>query len=140
MNFFERELAKIAANCKNIRNTKFVGGACIGRLTDEVTVKIQMICLNLNTQYNALHIMLINRCEGCVDKHNIRLDDLWGEFTTPAGNQISPHIWKHGRDIKWYGCVPTSAQFQQLSNAVDEYLECFTEPEQTESEDMDLSI
>lgn len=33
MNYFERELRKIVRHCEYIRNPKYVGRACVGRLT-----------------------------------------------------------------------------------------------------------
>ena len=139
MNFFESELRKIAANCENIHDPKFVGRACIGRLTDEVTVKMSMVYLSSNENYDGLEIVLINRHEGCIDKLCIRFGDIWGTFLF-SGSKIVPHTWTNNGVTKWYCLSPTSEQIQQLSNAVDAYLESFTEPELTESEDMDISM
>ena len=38
MNYFERELRKIVGHCEYIRNPKYVGRACVGRLDDDIVV------------------------------------------------------------------------------------------------------
>ena len=41
MNYFERELRKIVEHCEYIRNPKYVGRACVGRLDDDIVVKME---------------------------------------------------------------------------------------------------
>ena len=41
MNFFETELKKMTAKVAALKNPKLVGSACIARLTDTTTVKVE---------------------------------------------------------------------------------------------------
>ena len=137
MTFFEKELRKIAENCESIQNPKFVGRSCIFRLTDNITAKMRFATIGMADHYEALKIELINRNDGNIDTHRIRFSDLWGNVNSTAGI-ISPHVWTDMGGTEWYGFTPTSEQYRQLSESVDEYLECFAEP--TEEMDEDISM
>ena len=55
-----------------------------------------------------------------------------------SGSSIYPHIWDDCGRVHWYGFTPNEMQYDLLSHSVDEYLECFAEPEQTA--EMDISM
>ncbi len=137
MTFFEQELRKIADNCEYIQNPKFVGRACVFRLTNDITAKMSIDTMNIHEHYEVLRIKLINRHEGDIDIMGIRFADVWGKVKARAGI-ISPHAWTDMGGTEWYGFTPTSEQYMQLSESVDEYLECFAEP--TEEMDEDISM
>ena len=64
MNNFERELRKIVGRCQYIRNPKYVGRACVGRLDDDIVVKMEFENTMIRNKYNALRVTLMNRCCG----------------------------------------------------------------------------
>lgn len=134
MTFFEQELRKIADNSQYIQNPKFVGRACVFRLTNDITAKMSIDTMNIHDHYEVLRIKLINRHEGDIDTIGIRFADVWGNIKTRAGT-ISPHAWTDMGGTEWYGFTPTSQQYSQLSESVDEYLECFAEPTEDMAED-----
>lgn len=139
MTFFEQELRKIVKRCENIHHPKYVDRTCIFRLSDVITVKMSLRSLGIANQYDALHIRIMNRHEGEIDNQIIRFADLWGKATMrSSGSPISPHIWDDCGRVHWYGFTPNEMQYDLLSRSVDEYLECFAEPEQTE--EMDISM
>ena len=41
MNYFEQELRRIVEHCEYIRNPKYVGRSCIGRLDEGIVVKME---------------------------------------------------------------------------------------------------
>ena len=98
MNYFERELRKIVGCCEYIRNPKYVGRSCIGRLDDGIVVKMEFESTMIRDKYNALRVTLMNRSEGKIDSQLIRLSELWG-MKSFNGNDIDPHIWKYN-DVK----------------------------------------
>ena len=130
MNFFTKELQKIVAGCKNIHQPKFVGRECVGRLSDDITVKLSFYAVSVSGHYDALKIRLINRHEGELDSQILRFGELWGN---------SPHAWDDGGNPRWYGFTPTKEQYQALSAEINDYLDCFTEPELEETESINLS-
>ncbi|MBQ7009872.1 MAG: hypothetical protein IJN05_11780 [Ruminococcus sp.] len=139
MNNFERELRKIVGYCEYIRNPKYVGRSCIGRLDDDIVVKMEFESTMIRDKYNALRVTLMNRSEGKIDTQLIRFNELWG-VKHISGNDIEPHIWKYNEDVNWYCYIPTSTEMSELSQSVDEYLSCFTEPEMEETEEMEMSM
>ena len=139
--YFQTELLKIAAGCEYFHNPRCTGKACIGRLTDDVTVKLFFRTTGIADQYDALQLKLINRHEGEIDALMIRLNDVWGKVRMRStGDMIGPHIWDDYGRVQWYGFTPTEAQYDALSDEVNEYLSAFVEPEQTESEEMDYTM
>ncbi|MBR5513555.1 MAG: hypothetical protein IKV85_06170 [Ruminococcus sp.] len=139
MNCFERELRKIVGYCEYIRNPKYVGRSCIDRLDDGIVVKMEFESTMIRDKYNALRITLMNRSEGKIDTQLIRFNELWG-VKHISGNDIEPHIWKYNEDVNWYCYIPTSTEMSELSQSVDEYLSCFTEPEMEETEEIGMSM
>ena len=138
MNNFERELRKIVGRCQYIRNPKYVGRACVGKLDDDIVVKMEFESTMIRDKYNALRVTLMNRSEGKIDSQLLRFNELWG-VKSFNGNDIDPHIWKYNDEVSWYCYTPTNAELKALSQSVDEYLSCFTEPEM-ETEEMGMSM
>ena len=138
-NFYQTELMKIAVGCTHFHAPRCAGRACIGRLTEDVTVKLTFASTCIANQYNAVRIRLFNRHEGEIDSLMIPLSDVWGKVRMcSTGDMIAPHIWDDYGKVQWYGLTPTSEQYTALSSEVNEYLSAFAEPEQTESLDMSM--
>ena len=79
MNFFETELKKMTAKVAAMKNPKLVGSACIARLTDTTTVKVEFArCIQAEHHYGIL-ITVLNRKEGKIDSLAIQFADLWGK-------------------------------------------------------------
>ncbi len=128
---FEKELRKLFGQDDLLYNTKYVGRNCYGSLDSDLKVKVEFMTTRISNQFDAVKISVINRVEGVVDTALLRLDELWG-IKRGAHTEISPHLWKHGSDLAWYGYQPTPADFELLSDKINDYLEVFRDPEQTE--------
>lgn len=139
MNFFEQELRKIVEHCERIRNPKFVGRACVGRLDDGIVVKVEFFNKFIHNQYDAMRSTLMNRSDGKVDSQLIRFNELWGSKRM-TGNEVKPHLWKYNDEVEWYCYTPTKTELKALSESVDDYLECFAEPNFEETEEMEMSM
>ena len=136
MNFFTNELKKIVRGCETIHQPKFVGRECVVRLTDDITVKLSFDTQGYADHYSALKIRLINRHEGQIDLQILRFGELWGNDI----NGISPHAWTYRGETDWYSSAPAPEQYQLLSAEIDDYLSCFTDLEQEETENMNLNL
>ena len=132
MNFFTKELKKIAAGCENIHQPKFIGRECVGRLTNDITVKLSFDTQGYADHYSALKIKLMNRHEGQIDLQILRFGELWGQ-------KNNPHVWTDCGETSWWGFTPAAEQYQLLSAEIDDYLSCFTDLEQEEAESINLS-
>ena len=139
MTFFEQELRRIVKMCEMIHNPKYVGRDCIVRLTDDVTAKLSFRDPHIADKFTRLQIKLMNRRDGEIDTQNIDFKDVWGKVFMQAREEwINPYFWIYGDRIDWYGFHPNELQYDLLSRSVDEYLEYFAEPEQTE--EMDITM
>lgn len=125
---FEKELRKLFDHDALFDDAKFVGRNCYGRLDGDLRVRAQFISLNIQSQFNALKISLINRKEGVVDTAVLRFDEVWGNNAN-FREGISPHLWQDGNELCWYVYQPTPADFEKLSEQVDGYLEVFRDQE-----------
>ena len=67
MTFIQSELDKIARNFDHFHFPKCVGRDCIGRLNEDVAIKISFKAMQSSGIYNALQIRLINRVGGDID-------------------------------------------------------------------------
>ena len=120
MNFFETELKKMTAKVAAMKNPKLVGSACIARLTDTTTVKVEFArCIEADRRYGIL-ITVLNRTEGKIDSLTVKFEDLWGKHD-------GLYVWTAYNDPKWYGYRPTAADYTETAKAISEYLENFSD-------------
>ena len=132
MNFFEQELYKIVA--PKYPDATYVGRACYVRLDELNRAKIQFVTGIVANQYRALRISILNRNEGQVDVLLLNLSDILGKKQTSNPNfksGITPYIWDDYGKADWYVYHPNSQNYQQLTDAVSDYLEVFQEQTQT---------
>lgn len=132
---FEKELRKLFGQDAVLYNTKYVGRNCYGSLDDDLKVRSEFITTHISNHFDALKISVINRTDGVVDTALLRLDELWGIKKGGRQNpyaEISPHLWKDGSNLVWYGYQPTPADFEILSDRINDYLDVFRDLEQTE--------
>lgn len=133
MTFFEQELQKLFGHDAVFADTRFVGNACYGRLTDNIRVKINFQTGGTAGHYDRLKVTLLNRNEGPIDSMVLRFQDLWGIKQTSNPNfreGVSPYIWDDYGKTGWYVYKPTKTDYRQLSEAVGSYLSVFQEPVQ----------
>ena len=134
MNFFAQELKKICDHSENIQNPKYVGRAAVFRLPDGVTGKIEFVTRGYADHYSALKISLFNRKKGQIDCQVIDLVELLGMKKMRSENSVSPHIWRDGSDVSWYGFTQTESDYDKMAETADDYLSCFTDQEINEDE------
>lgn len=132
MTFFEQELRRLFDHDTVFADARFVGNACYGRLTDNIRVKINFVTCGIMDNYEALKVTLLNRNEGQIDSMTLRFRDLWGikKVNNPNfRNGVSPYIWTYNGRTEWYAYQPNRADYNQLAEAVNTYVEVFQEPE-----------
>ena len=81
--------------------------------------------------YEALKATVIKRNDGPVDTLTLSFSDLLGRKSVNNPNfreGISPYIWKYGDKIEWYVYKPTKADYDQISEALNNYFDVFREP------------
>ena len=131
MNYFEQELGRLFENDTAISDKRFVGRAFFGRLTDSLRVRVDFVTMGTADHYEALKATVINRSDGPVDTLTLRFSDLLGRKSVNNPNfreGISPYIWKYGDKIEWYVYKPTKGDYDQISEALNDYFDVFREP------------
>jgi len=131
MNYFEQELRRLFGNDTAISDKRFVGRAFFGRLTDNLRVRVDFVTMGTADHYEALKATIINHNDGQVDALTLRFSDLLGRKAVSNPNfreGISPYIWKYGDKIEWYVYTPTKADYNQISEAINDYLDVYREP------------
>lgn len=104
------------------------------RLDELNRAKIQFVTGIVANQYHALRVSILNRNEGQVDVLLLNLSDILGKKQTGNPNfrnGINPYIWDDYGKADWYVYHPNSQDYQQLTDAVSDYLEVFQEQTQT---------
>jgi len=140
MTTFEKELRKLFDHDTVFTDARFVGRTCYGRISDNLRVRAEFVTLGYADKYEALKVSLINRNEGVVDSALLRFQEVLGR--KPVANNpnfkdgITPHLWVYQGKLEWYAYQPTPADFEKLTDVVDNYLEVFREPIQAVSNNM----
>lgn len=132
MNFFEQQLRNIFGESDNI---KYIGRSCYIGLDNDTKIKASFVTGIAAKQYNALRLEVLNRKDGCVDRMTLRFEDY---FTRSAKQGNLPHLWENDGKTMWYG-TPFGSELAALSEAANEYVECFTPTEQTQNEEMEIN-
>ena len=79
MNFYEKEMRTMFGDTDIIHDAKFCGRTMLGKLDDELRVKLQLISTFISGQYNAVQATIINRTDGAVDKQIFNFADIIGK-------------------------------------------------------------
>ena len=130
MNFFEQELRKLVDAGIDLDNVKFAGRACYGNLGGQNRAKMQFVTTGIADRYSTLAVDILNRTDGKVDSLFFRFEDIWGKKQVSNPNfkdGFMPHIWTSGLKSEWPVYKPTPADFEQLADAVNNYLSVFVE-------------
>jgi len=131
MNYFEQELRKLFRNDAAISDKRFVGRAFFGKLTDSLRVRVEFVTMGVADHYDAIKATIINHNDGPVDSVTLRFSDLLGKkaVTNPNfKNGVTPYIWKYGEEIDWYVYKPNKADYDRISEAINDYLDVYREP------------
>jgi hypothetical protein len=128
MNFFEKELQKMVNLGIPVTSPKYVGGACYGKLDDDLRIKLQFVTLGHAEHYEAIKATVINRVDGPVDSAIFRFSDVLGKKQVSNPNftdGITPYAWAYYGKIDWYVYRPTAQDYKQLFTAVNDYCGIF---------------
>ena len=78
MNFFEQEMRKLFGESPVIQEAKYSGKTLIGKVDDELRVKLQFITTGYADHYDSIRMRIINRTEGEVDSQTFKFTDIAG--------------------------------------------------------------
>ena len=124
MNFYEKEMRTMFGDTDVIHDAKFCGRTMLGKLDDELRVKLQLISTFISGQYNAVQAAVINRTDGTVDKQTFKLADIIGKQKRNNLDEIEPHIWEYNGNPEWYIPV-TASQKAQIADTGLGYVEMY---------------
>ena len=129
MNFFEQELRKLVGQSNALADPRYIGRALYDTVGGNITAKIQFVTMGTHEKYEALKITMLNNSGGEIDSSLIRFPDLWG--AKPVNNPnfrggVFPYIWTYNGKSEWYAYTPSPADYGELADSVDEYLDLFS--------------
>ena len=132
MNFYEKEMRQMFGDSDIIHDAKFVGRTMLGKLDDDLRVKLEFIATHISGQFNAVKASIINRTEGVVDQQVFKFADIIGAYNRPGMSPIAPHMWEYAAKPEWYTPV-TLSQKAQIADRVLDYISMY------QGEDMSMS-
>jgi hypothetical protein len=127
LNYFEKELRRVAAACGGIIKPKFSGNACYGALGVDNRAKLQFAAQAIADHYDALKATILDRSDGEVDTMLFRFRDIWDKRLELACRGGFPHIWTYNGKSKWYIYRPTDADIRKLAAETGDYLAVFAD-------------
>ena len=69
MNFFEQEMRRLFEDSPVIQDPLFFDKTLLGKVDDELRVKLQFITTGIADNYDSIRMKIINRTEGEVVAH-----------------------------------------------------------------------
>lgn len=120
MNFFEGELQRMFGGNDIIHDPKIVGRTLLGRLDDDLLVKLQFVSTEVHKHYDAIQISILNRTDGVVDKETMLFGDIIGTKMTRSSDKVNPYMWEQSVDnAYWYTLVSISDKAQIADTVLD---------------------
>ena len=120
LTFFEEELRKIVG--REYPDATYVGRACYVRLSEMNRAKIEIFTSKRSGYYDSLRISILNRSNGEVDAILLRFTDLFSRGNYAGLVQEC---------FEWCAGPPSDGDYDQLTEAVGNYLDVFQEQVQT---------
>lgn len=133
MNFFEREMRKFFADSDVISNQTYVGKTMLGRLDEDLRVKLEFVTGIVAHRYNGIRAQVINRTEGQIDSQVFKFSDILGPDPVRGAN-TEIYIWDDSGKPDWYGYRPSPAAVEKVADTINDYLSLY------QSEDMTMRM
>ena len=128
MNFYEQEMRRMFADSHIIHDSQFCGRTMLGKLDDELRIKLQFVSTFIADQYDAIKVTVINRTDGVVDKQILRFSDIIGMYDHGTLGLVAPYIWEYNNQAEWY--TPTThTDKAQIADAVLDYIGMYRQEE-----------
>ncbi len=127
-NFYENELKKMIRGIPFIQSYTFVGRTILGRLDEDLRVKISLVTTGIADHYNALQIHIINRTGGNVDTQIVKFRELLGKGFAIDDDSDGPG---------WGQWQPTQSDYIKVNQFLYNYISYYA-PEQEPEEKQDM--
>ena len=109
MNFFEGELHRMFSGNDIIHDPKIVGRTLLGKIDDDLRVKLQFVSTEVHKHYDAIQVSILNRTDGLVDRETMLFGDIIGVKNTNISGRVNPYMWEEGvGKAYWYTPVTAS--------------------------------
>lgn len=123
--FLEKDMKVWLKNCDCLASILINGESAIGKLNDDVNVKISYYGGIEADKRNGFLVEIINKKTGNIDRMVFKYSDVIGKYKLPSGSEISYHIWKGMNGFEWYSDAPTTTQRKKIMERVYAYIALF---------------
>lgn len=129
MTFYEQELKRLFGGSNMIHDAKYCSKTLLGKIDDELRVKLQFVTTGVHGHYNALRLKFINRTDGEVDAETLKFGDILGDNPAYQSNPFAKgiYIWEEAGNAVWYGYHPSPAAYKKIANTVNDYISMYQE-------------
>ena len=131
MNYFEHEMRVLFERSPVIKDAKFCGKTMIGKLDDDLRVKLSFCDFAHADHYSGIMAKIINRTEGVVDSQAFRFSDILGP--NPVIKNAGMCILDCGADTGWSGYKPAPSEMKEIADTITDYISMY------QSDDMSFS-
>ena len=122
MNFFEGELRQMFGHNSIIHDSKIVGRTLLGKLDDDLRVKLQFVSTGISKHYDAIQMSIINRTDGIVDRETMKFGDIIGLKNDHGTPNVYPYMWEESsHKAYWYTPISISER-AQIGDTVLDYV------------------
>lgn len=134
MNFFEGELHRMFGSNDIIHDPKIVGRTLLGRLDDDLRVKLQFVSTEVHKHYDAIQVSILNRTDGLVDRETMLFGDIIGTKMTRSSDKVNPYMWEESIGKAYWYTPLTISDKVQIADTVLGYVGMY------QSEGMAMSL
>lgn len=134
MNFFEGELHRMFGGNDIIHDPKIVGRTLLGKIDDDLRVKLQFVSTEVHKHYDAIQVSILNRTDGFVDRETMLFGDIIGVKNTNISGRVNPYMWEEGVGKEYWYTPVTASDKALIADTVLDYVGMY------QSEGMAMSL
>ncbi len=125
MNFFEKEMRSFFECSDIIQEAKFSGKTMLGKLDDDLRVKMEFVSRGVVGCYPTLQMSIINRTQGLVDKTDFYFSDIIGYYQHHShASPTAFHMCDEYGKPRWITPI-TPEQKEAIADRVLEFVEMY---------------
>lgn len=124
-NKLEKEMRAMMCSCDCLTDILYNGESAIGRLNEDINVKISFDGGIMADERNGILVEIINKRLGRIDAMKFKFSDILGMTKMPSGREVRHYLWKNSGEFDWYGPAPTSVQKQKIMGAIYTYIRLY---------------
>lgn len=132
------EIKKILENKISMREVRYIGRTCFGKIDENLRGKIELTKGPLENGFSRIQISVLERTNGLVDQMTFLISDVTGLKQDMDHDKLVYPVLSTYEDWSGWNCNMTEGDYQNIAEAINGYLELFQSEELHQGQEIEL--